>query len=527
MLKSASSNEFDLVASKVAMDSNNVVDQLMAFPSSENLNSFGAFNEGLEEGMEDLNAVAQENTGRESTGRWTREEHMLFIKGLEMYGKGWKKIAGLIKTRTVVQIRTHAQKYFLKLSKARQNGEHGGGHGRSLMDGFRRKKYKRSERPLALCPLLKNYFTRPESAVSLASSARTDSDDFSTSSPGGGSIQLPGTGNSSSSNTVVSGSSGIKTEGDDSASDAGSTTTGGTEPPSASTNRPPSMQGPLSGNALLDTESGLYNFLSPVLAAEVPGSGTTLFNTSNMNEMNAVAGQVPPPPSWYKLGLTIQNLLTEAEHINWTEDMGEYVTGEVAATNTAFMGQPALFNAYMNSHQQNGQTPMHAAYNGNPNGYTGHPNGLSNGAMAGAMANGMNGNNSQSNHDNMTMTGPMPHHPNQMLTGSNSTIDTAEARAHSSMSTNTYQYSSSVGGYSNSVATFVESNASLSNTALYSASLNKMYPGDTDTNANNGPLKRTRMTPAGSHMGRVDNSMFSDQTSLQYLRWRSQQLDKK
>ncbi len=44
----------------------------------------------------------------------------MFIKGLEMYGKGWKKIAGLIKTRTVVQIRTHAQKYFLKLSKARQ-----------------------------------------------------------------------------------------------------------------------------------------------------------------------------------------------------------------------------------------------------------------------------------------------------------------------------------------------------------------------------------------------------------------------
>ena len=51
-----------------------------------------------------------------STGRWTREEHNLFLKGLEMHGKGWKKIASLIKTRTVVQIRTHAQKYFLKLN---------------------------------------------------------------------------------------------------------------------------------------------------------------------------------------------------------------------------------------------------------------------------------------------------------------------------------------------------------------------------------------------------------------------------
>ena len=57
-----------------------------------------------------------------STGRWTCEEHVLFLKGLEMHGKGWKKIAKLIKTRTVVQIRTHAQKYFQKLAKAKKNG---------------------------------------------------------------------------------------------------------------------------------------------------------------------------------------------------------------------------------------------------------------------------------------------------------------------------------------------------------------------------------------------------------------------
>jgi SHAQKYF class myb-like DNA-binding protein len=61
----------------------------------------------------------------ESTGRWTSEEHRLFLQGLEQHGKGWKKIASLIKSRTVVQIRTHAQKYFQKLAKARQNGEEG------------------------------------------------------------------------------------------------------------------------------------------------------------------------------------------------------------------------------------------------------------------------------------------------------------------------------------------------------------------------------------------------------------------
>jgi SHAQKYF class myb-like DNA-binding protein len=61
----------------------------------------------------------------ENTGRWTAEEHRLFLEGLEQHGKGWKKIASLIKSRTVVQIRTHAQKYFQKLAKARQNGEDG------------------------------------------------------------------------------------------------------------------------------------------------------------------------------------------------------------------------------------------------------------------------------------------------------------------------------------------------------------------------------------------------------------------
>lgn len=68
-------------------------------------------------------AGGQGGSNGENTGRWTAEEHNLFLQGLELHGKGWKKIAGLIKSRTVVQIRTHAQKYFQKLAKAKQNGE--------------------------------------------------------------------------------------------------------------------------------------------------------------------------------------------------------------------------------------------------------------------------------------------------------------------------------------------------------------------------------------------------------------------
>lgn len=102
---------------------------------------------------------------KESTGRWTRDEHLLFIKGLEMYGKGWKKIAGLIKTRTVVQIRTHAQKYFLKLAKARQNGGgdmHSGSlslDGKSFPHGIRKKKLRRRrhDKPIAVAPPLQPF----------------------------------------------------------------------------------------------------------------------------------------------------------------------------------------------------------------------------------------------------------------------------------------------------------------------------------------------------------------------------------
>mmetsp|Transcript_23920 Transcript_23920/g.24149 ORF Transcript_23920/g.24149 Transcript_23920/m.24149 type:complete len:399 (+) Transcript_23920:87-1283(+) len=59
---------------------------------------------------------------RENAGRWTNEEHDLFLEGLRIHGKGWKKIAMLIKSRSVIQVRTHAQKYFLKMAKAKQSG---------------------------------------------------------------------------------------------------------------------------------------------------------------------------------------------------------------------------------------------------------------------------------------------------------------------------------------------------------------------------------------------------------------------
>ena len=53
-----------------------------------------------------------------TTGRWTKEEHDQFECGLKKFkDRQWKHIASMIPTRTVVQVRTHAQKHFQKLAR--------------------------------------------------------------------------------------------------------------------------------------------------------------------------------------------------------------------------------------------------------------------------------------------------------------------------------------------------------------------------------------------------------------------------
>ena len=57
--------------------------------------------------------IKEKNISKE--GRWSKEEHEKFLEGIILYGTNWKKIRALVKTRTSIQICSHAQKFFSKM----------------------------------------------------------------------------------------------------------------------------------------------------------------------------------------------------------------------------------------------------------------------------------------------------------------------------------------------------------------------------------------------------------------------------
>lgn len=54
-------------------------------------------------------------------GRWTADEHERFLEGFRVHGHKWKRVQQVVRTRSVTQVRTHAQKYLLKLAKMKSD----------------------------------------------------------------------------------------------------------------------------------------------------------------------------------------------------------------------------------------------------------------------------------------------------------------------------------------------------------------------------------------------------------------------
>lgn len=70
-----------------------------------------------------------------SNGRWTSAEHSRFVQALRQYGREWDKVQRVVKTRSLAQIRSHAQKYFIKVCKTEEMERFSGVLGMDTMSG--------------------------------------------------------------------------------------------------------------------------------------------------------------------------------------------------------------------------------------------------------------------------------------------------------------------------------------------------------------------------------------------------------
>ncbi|PIN04765.1 Zuotin [Handroanthus impetiginosus] len=89
----------------------------MALP---NLGSFSSPTAGNSASpVEDPNKkVRKPYTITKSRESWTEPEHDKFLEALQLFDRDWKKIEAFVGSKTVIQIRSHAQKYFLKVQKS-------------------------------------------------------------------------------------------------------------------------------------------------------------------------------------------------------------------------------------------------------------------------------------------------------------------------------------------------------------------------------------------------------------------------
>ncbi|KAF5457554.1 hypothetical protein F2P56_021649 [Juglans regia] len=66
--------------------------------------------------------VRKQYTITKQRERWSEEEHKKFLDALKLYGRSWPRIEEHVGTKTAVQIRSHAQKFFSKVVRDSNGG---------------------------------------------------------------------------------------------------------------------------------------------------------------------------------------------------------------------------------------------------------------------------------------------------------------------------------------------------------------------------------------------------------------------
>ncbi|KAK6920076.1 SANT/Myb domain [Dillenia turbinata] len=72
---------------------------------------------GAASSVEEQKKVRKSYTITKTRENWTEQEHDKFLEALQLFDRDWKKIEAFVGSKTVIQIRSHAQKYFLMVQK--------------------------------------------------------------------------------------------------------------------------------------------------------------------------------------------------------------------------------------------------------------------------------------------------------------------------------------------------------------------------------------------------------------------------